>query len=596
MIFKPPMGGQVFQFSIFNLYLGLIGASFLVGSFGIYLFLREWGVEKRQVLISVILYLILPAGLYILQFQNGLNHINMGLLPYVLVLFKKFLSVQGDSLSRTTGRLLVRLLVRLVRLDILIALFISFLLLIDISILLPLLVGIVALFIASSERIPLEETQEKIVKTVLIFLLAFALASVWYTPRFWWVLLTNPSFGGVPLVNLIYSLFNILLNLIPLLLATVVVKWRRIRPKGHLLFAALFTATFFFLSLVRFLSDPDFVMDWVGFGLELQFGLAILCGRLISLLWDRNLAWRMGCAIGACILIVFNGFIISNLIIRPSDKDYQERIVKMLTEYVKEDSSIESSRVFLSGSPVFWINQRLALNQVRGANDPVSIHPLWAHAAFQIREGEDPSFTKAWLSALGASYVLVHTKDSSEEFMDFKNPQKFKEFQLLTHEKGDYLYHIDDVSVARLAHQDILDVPRPQGGADMAHLSSYVSALRGGLSLTFPKPNTIQVEAQLKKRELISLAITYDPGWKLVEGGGKVVADSLGNMAVVPLTTGSQRFILVYQPRGRDWVLPLVASGILFSLLLLYPGLAFFLKKRLPKLHLGVFEREDEDY
>ena len=49
----------------------------------------------------------------------------------------------------------------------------------------------------------------------------------------------------------------------------------------------------------------------------------------------------------------------------------------------------KSERVFLSGSPVFWINSKNESMQVRGGNDIVSTSQWWAHGAYQIREGQD---------------------------------------------------------------------------------------------------------------------------------------------------------------------------------------------------------------
>ena len=172
-------------------YFFLISLSFLIGASGLYVLLRSLDGEKRVCLISSILFLILPFSPYLLFYQNGLHHVTFGFLPWILLLFLKLIKNSGPKNA------------------IFLSIAIAFVLLIDVSILLPLIVGFVALYVSLGLK---RDTEDKAVKTVLITLLGVSLATVWYTPRFWWVLLANPSFGGVPLFNLIVSLFKFLLK------------------------------------------------------------------------------------------------------------------------------------------------------------------------------------------------------------------------------------------------------------------------------------------------------------------------------------------------------------------------------------------------
>src|SRR3989344_816228 len=276
-----------FQLSMTQIYYLLIMLSFIVGGLGIYLFLRDWGVSKKQAFFSGVFYVLFPAGYFLLNYQNGLNHIALSLLPFFLLYYRRFLK-GGENM-----------------LVLFLSIIIVIVLLINISILLSFVIGAIALIVAEGQFHPRgvpqagrqtsqprltaaqhhpggEDAIDKIIKTILIFLLGISLATIWYTPRFWWILLSNPSLGGISLFNLILSLIKALFNFLPVILAILIVKWRHLKPQGYLFFGIIFLSSFSFLTLTRFLLDPDFVTDWIGFGLELQFGLAIILGSFLG--------------------------------------------------------------------------------------------------------------------------------------------------------------------------------------------------------------------------------------------------------------------------------------------------------------------------
>src|SRR3989344_6457901 len=122
------------QFSITQIYLGLIFSSFLVGSVGIYLFLRDWGVNKKQAFFSGIFYVLFPAGYFLLNYQNGLNHVALSLLPFFLLYYRRFLK-GGENM-----------------LVLFLSIIIVIVLLINISILLSFIIGAIGLMVAERYR------------------------------------------------------------------------------------------------------------------------------------------------------------------------------------------------------------------------------------------------------------------------------------------------------------------------------------------------------------------------------------------------------------------------------------------------------------
>ncbi|MDO8657164.1 MAG: hypothetical protein Q7K55_00375 [Candidatus Levybacteria bacterium] len=621
-----------FKVQSYEIYLGFIFLSLLVGSVGIYLFLRNWGIGKRQSVLSAVLYSVIPVGIYLLNFQNGLNHIALSLLPFFLLFYRRLIKKETNLL-----------------LEIFLSIIIAIVLLINVSTLLPFIVGAISLIVAErryshnvvlerSDRISSRVTgdsieasslsrmtdtslEDVIFKTILIFLLGISLATIWYTPRFWYVLLSNPSLGGIPLFNLFSSVFKLLLNLVPIVFAILVVKWRNFRPKGYLLFVTLFSSSFAFLTLLRFMFDPDFVTDWIGFGLELQFGGAIILGSLLGNLKtqksnlsprceagkttaqnsrpkaDQPLAEKFKitiqnskffliCASSIVLLTLFSGYLLKSLI-DAFHTDYQKRILSMIQDNVKD-----GERVFLSGSSVFWINSQINVDQVRGGVDQGAINPFWAHGAYQIREGENSKLTKALLSIFGVSYILVHEKGSEEYYQDFKKPEKFKSLPVLKKEGDDVLYKVNNSSIGRIAKKEILSIKKPENGADGKAIYSYANNLIGSANAVFIKANMIDITAQTKKDQVISLAITYDKRWKIIEGEGSNFSDSIGNMVIIPGKEGYQNFKLQYKLLWHDWGIPVLASFIFILSILNCSKLFPIIKKRFPKVNIGMQEDE----
>ena len=562
---------------IANIYLGLIGVSFLIGSFGLYLFLREWGVRGRQSIISAILYLVLPAGFFLLNFQNGLNHIAFAALPFTYILYKKLL--QKDNTAHA----------------LILSITISFVLLINISILLPALIGFIALFFSIDSKnhpkggfiaAPLG-WEEKLFKTLVILLLGIAFATFWYTPGFWWVLLRNPSFGGMPLIKLVQFLFQLLLQILPIILAVSFVRWRHLKPSKPLLFGILFFASFFFLTVVRFISDPDFVMDWIGFALELQFGGAIILGSIMQKFKVQSAKFLILGIITVFLIAIGWLLVIRDWNATLNKSDYQERIVELLKDVPKDE------RVFLSGSQVFWINSILPIQQVRGGRDETSIHPFWADAAYQIREGESPDLTQNWLTTMGTSYILVHGPDSEEPFHDFKHPEKFSKFELISENEDDFLYKVPKAYLARIADKDILKVRAPKNGVDQVALSAYTKTIKHPISFLFEKPNKIVINGNIHEEEIISLAVSYDPGWKIQEGQGTILKDSLGNIIIEPKKQGDQRFVLVFSQSPMQFLIPMIFSGLLILILLRFKQIYPYFSRLLSKFPVGLSDSEE---
>lgn len=547
-------------------YYFLIFVSSLLTGLGTYFFVKELIVDEKQAKIISIINLVAPFSLGLLFFGNGLSQIAFSFLPFILLIFLKFFFQKGFKW------------------EIILCLLITADLLIDVSIFLPLVIALASLLITlkdQSKNLGLISF-----KLILIFILAIILSTIWYQASFWWTLFTNPSFGGVPLINLIHNLFNLALNLVPLSLALFYVKFKQKNLSKHLKFALIFSGSFLFLSVIRFVSDPDFIIDWTSYLTEVQFGLSFLVGYLlIKKIKPDNL--KPIFSIITLIFILLTAYMIW-AITNNKNNAFEQKITSILLRNISA-----TKRVFLSGSSVFWINSKINVSQVRGNNDSASINPVWAMAAYQIREGSDLDLTDYWLKNLGVSEILIHQKDSGEYFHDFKYTQKFEQFKKLDGDKKDQLFSIDNSSIARKASGTLMSVPKPRDGADLAALKEYNSNLLEPVKINFPSPNIIILEGDIGNNELISLAITYHPNWRLLSPNATITRDNLGNMVVIPKGVGYQKIILKYEnPLNEKIILVLLASLTLIALYYsqkIYP----FWKKFVNKLSFGLDQNDE---
>lgn len=525
------LGSKLLHQPLLEFFLGLIIISLVLGGVGVYLLLKSWGTNKKIAVLAGIFYTVLPGGLFLLNYQNGLHQITFGVLPYLLIFYRRFLNEDQKLFNLLSLSLLI-----------------CFVLLIDISILLPIIIGMMAVLAASNLK---DQLVAKIIKSALVLLSGLFLSSIWYTLQFWGVILANPSLGGVPLFNLITKLFNLSLNILPVVAAILVLKWKKVEPKGCLLFANIFLASFLFLTAIRFVLDPDFMIDWIGFLLEIQFGLAIILGDKLGRTWQRNQVKGIGLSLAVLGLSFLTGaYIIERWHSLRLDQ-YQKQVLSQLQKTSGE-------RVFLTGSPVFWINSSLNLSQIRGGVDQSAIHPFWSHGAYQIREGNNSQLAKDWLKALGTSYILVQGPDSPEFFHDFKNTDRFSKLPLISETVGDKLYKVEEGEIGRVASSDILKIPKPKNGADTQALADYTATFKIPLPVSFEKPNKISLAGNIAAGRVVSLAITYDPGWKIIQGQGKIVSDALGNMVVIPAALGNQKIILHFEKSFLDYLLPIL--------------------------------------
>ena len=542
------------QTSLFEIYFFLTAFFWLFGGVTLYFLVKTLGQRRQTSLWSALIFLLGPFLPWLFPFGNSTYLIGFSFLPLILLLYLRIL----QKWSR--GKV------------VLLAFLIALVLLIDNLILPAVFLGMFSLFLAV---VPWGKIEKQLKRTTLILILGFALATIWYTPSYWLNLLSAPSFAGKGLSSVIVLLTRLLSVVIPTFLAIFSVKRFRQRKNLLLSFAIFWSFIFGFLTLIRFLSDPDFWQDWTSYGLELQMGGAILLGMLVSkILKLRPAGERVFSQRGGTLRspasdffgfrfsrdempafypsssplarealknradsprsypapIIIRGFLLGGIvlaltlpwILAPQKNLGIRRNIENMVEYRVGEWLAKNvgtdERVYLSGTTAFWLNSLFDLAQVRGGFDQSATHPYWAKASYEIREGEDGNLSVAWLEALGVSYLIVHGQGSEEYYHDFKSPEKFEttsDFTKLFEEKDDHIYRVEGGNLARVIEYETFKEIKPlQDGEDKMAIKNYAASLGRRLKAKWPKPDEILVKGDLKESEGINLAVTWDRGWK----------------------------------------------------------------------------------
>jgi len=435
--------------SLFEIMLGLVGVVWVVGGVGLYFLIREMRVNKGLggirrgdwiAFLGAIFYLFGPMVPFLFRFADGLYLIAFSFLPLTLLLQHRMLRENKNH-----------------RDEILLCLLIAFIILLDSLIIPSLLLGMAAIFLA---EVGWKKTEEKLKKSLWLMAYGLLLATIWYTPGYWLTLLGAPSLGGVGVLGVIGWLGKLLPTALALVMAVFSIKFFKKRNSlRDFCFYWLFI--FGFLTALRFLSDPDFWLDWTAYSTEIQFGFAVLGGTLVR--WSLNRQETQNSKLKTqndnlklktfSILILFLAFyflsfvfIFNKHVIGTLQKDITQSVEYRIGKRVSEIAR-PGERVFLSGSTAFWLNAFFDIPQVRGGKDQVSVHPTWRQATWEIREGATAEAAEKWLKTLNVKYIVVHTKESKEFYHDFAHPEKFEGvegFEKIYEEEGDRIYRIED--------------------------------------------------------------------------------------------------------------------------------------------------------
>lgn len=358
-------------------------------------------ITSKTAVIFMVIYAIMPWK-YLNSFamEEASNVVAKAMMPFVLVVILRYFELRNRVWF--TASILA----------------IAFLLLISTNIITTLIVGIGGLCLTASLKLNPETGKirfrfltRKIKRSLWVLFIGIVLSTIWYGPGFWVAILVNPGIGGATGAGAILKLLEFSRNIVPLIMVAMVIKLTNKIKDKLTLFTFVWLGSFGVLSLYRFLANPYFWMDWASWFYEVEVGLALLFTVTI------NSTKRAYGVFGVLIVLLITGMVYSRLgaPVLISNKSPESLATSVLKELP------ENSKVYLTGSSVFWLNTESQIVQVRGGRDEVSLLPGWQKDSYIIRESSSPTEIKKALGRLGISYVVVNTKASKDYYKDYKN-------------------------------------------------------------------------------------------------------------------------------------------------------------------------------
>jgi hypothetical protein len=214
---------------------------------------------------------------------------------------------------------------------------------------------------------------------------------------------------------------------------------------------------------------------------------------------------------------------------------------------------MKGRRVLAPGSAGFFLNAFTEIPQFAGGFDQGAVNGLWTHVQHQLLSGDgagerEGEFAVLWLRAFGVDAVAVSGPKSRESFKPFRNPRKFDGLLAeLWRDGDDVIYRVPrrPYSLAHVIRPADLPPRRPEGGLDLDPVRPYVAALEDpGLPVAEMKwinNHQAVIGARMEKDQILSVQISYHPGWHASVGGEprRVYPDNLGQLVIEPGCQGT---------------------------------------------------------
>jgi hypothetical protein len=246
------------------------------------------------------------------------------------------------------------------------------------------------------------------------------------------------------------------------------------------------------------------------------------------------------------------------------DRRFARRIVKPIDisdtiEYKTAkwfDTHVHEGRVLAPGSSSFWLNAFTDTPQLDGGFGQGMVNRTHDSVTYQILSSDGAGDRAAeidtvWLRAYGVKAIAVGGPDSREVYKPFRRPEVFaKAFPEAMRDGGDVIYWVPgrSASLAHVVARESLVRDRPIHGLDITQTQFYVESLNTPANFRWTTRHSAQIEATLLPEQVVSVQITYHPGWRAMANGRscRLFGDGLGQIVVEPHCDGACKLELIY--------------------------------------------------
>jgi hypothetical protein len=220
------------------------------------------------------------------------------------------------------------------------------------------------------------------------------------------------------------------------------------------------------------------------------------------------------------------------------------------------DSNVQGGRVLAPGSISFWLNAFTDTPQVDGGfsqgmvnrtHDPITYQIFSANGA-GARAAEIDTL---WFRAYGVEAIAVGGSASREIYKPFQHPETFANaFPQAMRDGDDAVYWVPgrSASLAHVIASDSVVRDRPIHGLDITETQVYVQSLNSPANFRWTSRHSAEIEATLRPEQVVSVQITYHPGWRALANGKScpLFSDGLGQIVMEPNCGGACKLELIY--------------------------------------------------
>ncbi len=350
-------------------------------------------------------------------------------------------------------------------------------------------------------------------------------------------------------------------------------------------FAAVFSACFGGIVLFS-LRDVNLLPQALRYHIEMEAGLCLLLAFAGARLGRWVPSWVAHDAAALSLVLMswfaWQDYRFARRLIQPADiaRSAAFRQASFASAH------LHGQRIMVSGESQWWFNLFADNPQLSGGFEPTA--PNWVQqvAVYTIYTGQnagdrDGPISVLWLKAFGCGAIVVPGPGSSDYYHPVRNPRKFDGLlPLVWQEAGDSIYQVPlrSVSLAHVVPPSALVADRPVHGLDVAEIRRYVTALEDPAlppaSLAWDNPTRGRITASVNPPNVLSLQVTYDPGWRATSGGHSLAVgrDALGLMVIHPQCAGECSIDLEFDPGPYRLATLAVSLATVATLL----GLALF--------------------
>ncbi|MBX9602871.1 MAG: hypothetical protein K2X35_17840 [Bryobacteraceae bacterium] len=355
----------------------------------------------------------------------------------------------------------------------------------------------------------------------------------------------------------------------------------RLRAPALAQFAALFAWFTGAITLASAWFDVPVLPQPLRYHIPMEMGVCVLAASLLLLAPRRRWAAAALVTLALVPAVKDTRRIARDFLIKPAD--ITKTTVYKTAKWM--DENLGGVRVMAPGATSFWLNAFTDTPQLGGGFEQgatnwmnrMSPYVLYTDDGAGERKAE---ISIAWLKALGVHAIAVGGPGSGEYYKPFRNPGKFAGVLAeLWRDGDDAIYRVPHrtTSLARVIRPEGRVERAPVNGVDIEPMLAYLGNLEDA---SLPEArwewlsrHSGRITGELRPEHLISLQMSYHPGWSATRGGRGIAIrqDGLGQMLLQPECGGACTIEVSYDGgvelrflRGLQ-ILALVA-GVVFLL------------------------------